>query len=70
MKLRENTRPCLFGLYSECRVIKLAKKALEKEGIEYGNKEFVKIYCGMCVKAMYAKAHLERAQSIKVVNTL
>lgn len=67
--LRES-KPCLFGLYDECRIIKYASSALKKEGIEYGDKEFVKIYCGLCIKAVYARAHLEKAENIKVVNTL
>ena len=70
MKLRVNTKPCLFKLYEECRIVKLASKALQKENIEYGDKEFVKTYCSMCIKAIYAQAHLKRAEEMKIVNTL
>lgn len=63
-------RPCLFKLHETCQVWQLIGQQLEEQGITWGSPEFVKIYCAMCVKAIYARAHLERAQSMKVVNTL
>ena len=65
------TRKCLFRLYDTCSVWELVGKQIEdEEGVKWGSERFVKVYCAMCMKAAYAKAHLERAQSIKVVNTL
>jgi hypothetical protein len=35
---------------------------------KYGSEEFIKVYCGMCVKAIYAKA--KKHIKMTVVNTL
>lgn len=61
---------CLFGLYPKCHVWEMAGKTIQKAGIEWGSEKYVKVYCAMCIKAIYAKAHLEKAENIKVVNTL
>lgn len=61
---------CIFRLHERCLVWEVVGEKLREEGIEFGSKEFVKVYCGLCIKAVYAKAHLSRAENIKVVNTL
>jgi len=66
----QQPRPCLFRLHEECQVWQLVGKQLEEEGVKWGSEKFVKLYCGLCIKAVYARAHLEKAQGVKVVNTL
>ena len=62
------SRPCLLKLHDYCHVYELVKGVDDVP--EWGSREWVKTYCAMCIKAIYARAHLEKAESMKVVNTL
>lgn len=62
-------KPCLFNLHDECIVWKYTGKTIEKT-MTWGDERFVKLYCSLCIKSVYAKAHLQRAEALKVVNTL
>jgi len=63
---------CLFPLREECKVAKrLIEQAGDKVDIgKWGTDEWVKIYCAMCVKALYAKAKFKAVSKYSVVNTL
>jgi hypothetical protein len=56
---------CLFDLHKYCVV--LAK--VETKHF-YGDDEFIKLYCSMCVKSVYAKAKARISKRYIVVNTL
>jgi len=56
---------CLFDLHKYCIVLsKIETKHM------YGEDEFIRIYCSMCVKSVYAKAKLRISKRFTVVNTL
>lgn len=56
---------CLFNLHKYCIVLnKIQTKYY------YGEDEFIRMYCGMCVKTVYAKAKLRLSRRYSVVNTL
>jgi len=64
---------CLFGLYRECRVLKvLDTEITQNRRVElmkdFGSERFIKNYCSFCIKSLYAK----RFKVIKysLVNTL
>ena len=65
---------CLFGLYKECRIISIicSNEGLKERCIEvtteYGSEKFIKTYCAMCIKSVYAKA--KKHIKMTVVNTL
>lgn len=64
-------KPCLIGLYEKCRIYDNIKDLIKQEKApEWGTPEWMKVYCAMCLKAVYAQAHLKRADEVKVVNTL
>lgn len=68
LKRNNNPLPCIFDLHEHCIVLeRLGKK---KEEVDWGDKEWVRIYCGMCVKTIYAKSRIENIKDIRVVNTL
>jgi len=58
---------CLFNLHSYCLVKERLGNKLE---LEFGSVEFVKLYCGLCVKSMYAKSKFKLINRFSVVNTL
>ena len=37
---------------------------------KYGSKEFMVIFCGLCIKSVYAKAKRKLVNKFSVVNTL
>ena len=56
---------CLFDLHKYCIVLsKIETKHY------YGTDEFIKLYCSMCVKSVYAKAKARISKRFVVVNTL
>jgi hypothetical protein len=65
---------CLFNLYAECRVVKVIceNEAFRDRCMEitsmYGSEKFIKTYCAMCIKSVYAKA--KKHIKMTVVNTL
>jgi hypothetical protein len=65
---------CLFGLHGECRVVKVIcendafKQRCIELTAEYGSEKFIKTYCSMCIKSVYAKA--KKHIRMTVVNTL
>jgi hypothetical protein len=56
---------CLFNLHNKCIV--LAKIQTRHY---YGEDEFIRMYCSMCVKSMYARAKMRISKRYVVVNTL
>jgi hypothetical protein len=56
---------CLFNLHKYCIVL----SRVETKHY-YGTDEFIKLYCSMCVKSVYAKAKSRIAKRFVVVNTL
>lgn len=50
------SKKCIFGLYEYCIVL----NNLGCERKEWGTKEWVRIYCSMCIKTVYAKAKIEK----------
>jgi len=63
--MSENKKPCIFNLHTYC----LVADKIELE-VRYGSIDFIKVYCGMCVKSMYAKAKHKLVNKFSVVNTL
>lgn len=68
---------CLFNLYDQCIVLrelvnhhKNNKALVRRLNAKWGSPEWVRIYCAMCMKSVYAKAHLNKSINIRVVNTL
>jgi len=67
---------CLFNLYKECRVIKTLAYSETQEAVlraqelarEFGSEKFIKVYCSMCIKSVYAKS--KKQVRLSVVNTL
>jgi hypothetical protein len=63
---------CLFKLYRVCNIINVLCQDQHQQSCdkakEFGSEKFVKLYCAMCIKSLYAK----RFKLIKysVVNTL
>ena len=56
---------CLFNLHNKCIVLaKIEAKHM------YGEDEFIRMYCSMCVKSMYARAKMRMSKRYIVVNTL
>lgn len=60
------THKCIFALRKECIVVERVKSVES----EYGSTKFVQLYCGMCVKSMYARAKHRLINRFSVVNTL
>lgn len=58
---------CPFQLHGECVVYPYVKDNGE---LVFLNKEWVSMYCGMCVKTAYAKSRLRFLKHLSVVNTL
>ncbi len=60
---------CPFGLHKYCIII--TNKEAYKVKHEFLDDEFIKLYCSMCIKSMYAraKARISRKTYV-VVNTL
>jgi len=56
---------CLFDLHKYCIVL----SRVETKHF-YGTDEFIKLYCSMCVKSVYAKAKARISKRFVVVNTL
>ena len=56
---------CLFDLHKYCIVMNRVEPR-----VMFGDVEFVKLYCSMCVKARYAKAKFKLINRYSVVNTL
>lgn len=66
---------CLFSLHRKCVVLeKLLEQLPEDKAKEllqkWGTDEWVKLYCAMCVKSLYAKAKFKAVNRYSVVNTL
>ena len=70
-------KPCIIGLYDRCRVYEFLRNKYEKLGMgqklveleaKFGEVEWLKTYCSMCVKAAYAKS--KKDIKYTVVNTL
>ena len=66
---------CLFSLHRKCVVLeKLLEQLPEDKAKEllqkWGSDEWIKLYCAMCVKALYARAKFKAVQRYSVVNTL
>jgi hypothetical protein len=65
---------CLFTLHRECRVVSIicSNDAFKDRCIDltskYATEVFIKVYCAMCVKSIYAKA--KKHIRMTVVNTL
>jgi hypothetical protein len=61
---------CLFKLYRACNIINTLCQDQQScdKAKDFGSEKFVKLYCAMCIKSLYAK----RFKLIKysVVNTL
>jgi hypothetical protein len=60
-------KKCIIGLRRHCIVY---DALVSDERQKYGTKEFVITYCGMCIKATYAKAKKKLMSKFSVVNTL
>ena len=58
-------KKCPFLLFDKCVVFDDAK-----DKSEFLSKDWVRTYCSMCVKSIYARAKLLRETEVKVVNTL
>ena len=67
---------CLFSIHRKCVVLEKLLESLkdEKQKQEllqkWGTDEWVKLYCAMCVKSLYAKAKFKAVNRYSVVNTL
>jgi len=65
---------CLFPIRRECKVIERLYEQMGDKAKEitskWGTDEWIKIYCAMCVKSLYAKAKFKAVSKYSVVNTL
>jgi len=62
-------RRCLFGLHRYCVVAeRLERSDVEIEG--WGSADWIRIYCSMCIKSIYAKSKMKEHKKYIVVNTL
>ena len=66
---------CLFSIHRRCVVLeKLLERLSEDKAKEllqkWGTDEWVKLYCAMCVKSLYARAKFKAVNRYSVVNTL
>jgi hypothetical protein len=61
------TKKCIIRLRKYCVVY---ESLIQDEKEKYGSKEFMVIYCGLCIKSVYAKAKRKLVNKFSVVNTL